>query len=473
MPGLKEYIQTYRDKPVLVFGMGITGLSVIKALKKAGANIVAGDDQPDSIEKLEKLGVEILKSDETDFSRFAFLLLSPGVPLTHPEPHPVVKKAKQAGLEVFGDIELWHRAGHKCKTIGITGTNGKSTTTSLIHHILKECGVDTVFGGNIGNPVFDMKTPGKDGYAVLELSSFQIDLCSTFRPDVAVLLNLSSDHLDRHGSMENYASAKERLMEVTEEEGEYFGIIDIDDEFTQKICERTKETGKRRVTATSTLKMPEKGIYVHDNIMIDNTGSAQKEVGSLKEIKSLKGVHNHQNAACAYAVAKNIGLETEQIFGAIETYPGLQHRQYLVRVINGVAYVNDSKATNAAASAMALSCRNNIYWIVGGRKKESGLEGLQGFTNNIKHAFLIGESSDEFAKWFETYGVDFTRCFTLENAVMKAHDMAQDNRGQPGGAGYVMLSPACASFDQYRNFEDRGKHFTELIENLTEEVSHT
>lgn len=463
MAGLKTYIESFEGKPVLVYGMGRTGISSVKALKKAGAQVVAGDDSPDFPENLKMPDVGILQPDE-DFSRFAFLLLSPGVPYTHPQPHRVVKAAQGAGIEVIGDIELWHRANPGIKTIGITGTNGKSTTTSLTHHILQTCGVKAAFGGNIGNPVFEMKKPGKDGAAVLELSSFQIDLCPSFRPDIAVLLNLSSDHIDRHGSMENYAAVKERLME-----GTGTGIVDIDDEYTRAIYERAVERGERRMIAVSTLKTPAGGVYVKDGVLYDAMDGDPFSVGDLKEIRALQGAHNHQNAACSYAAVRLWGVDPGAIYGALQTYPGLQHRQYLVRAINGVAYLNDSKATNAAASAMALSCRQNIYWIVGGRQKDGGLEGLQPFTGRIKHAFLIGESADDFAKWFDTYGVAYTRSFTLDNAVEQAHSMAQDNRGQPGGAGVVLLSPACASFDQYKSFEDRGAHFTRLVEALPEE----
>ncbi|MCB1782438.1 MAG: UDP-N-acetylmuramoyl-L-alanine--D-glutamate ligase [Alphaproteobacteria bacterium] len=471
MTGLKAFVETLKGKPVAVFGMGITGLSVVKALKKAGAKIVAGDDHPESVETLKKLNIEILGNiEDRDFSKFAFLLLSPGVPLTHPQPHPVVSAAQEAGIEVIGDVELWHRCYPDVKTIGITGTNGKSTTTSLTHHILKEGGLKTVFGGNIGNPVFEMKVPAKEGVVVLELSSFQIDLCPEFRPDIAILLNLTPDHIDRHGTMENYAAVKARLLEGTKGERTLTGIIDVEDTLTQKIYEAALETGARRLLPVSTAKVLESGIYVQEGVLYDATGEGILKVGDLEEIKSLKGLHNHQNAACAYAAARAAGMAPLDIFAAMQSYPGLQHRQFLVRTINGVAYVNDSKATNAAASAMALACRQNIYWIVGGRKKETGLDGLEIFASNIKHAFLIGESSEDFAKWFETYGVDFTRCFTLENAILKAHAIAQENRGQPGGAGSVLLSPACASFDQYKNFEHRGDHFTDLVEKLTEEV---
>ena len=465
MTGLSSYIRNFGDKPVLVYGMGVTGVSVVRELMKAGVQIVAGDDSEQALDSLKKLGVEILGEDE-DFSRFAFLLLSPGVPLTHPEPHRVVLSAQDVGLEIIGDVELWARTSPACKTIGITGTNGKSTTTSLIHHILKTCGVDTAFGGNIGNPVFEMEGPGEGGVSALELSSFQIDLCPTFRPDISVLLNLSPDHIDRHGSMAHYAEVKGRLME-----GPGIGVVDIDDEHTLAIYEAAKEQGVRQMIAVSTLKALEGGVYVKDGFLYDHRDDDVITVGDLSEIKTLKGNHNHLNAACSYAASCVVGLEPADIYAAMQDFPGLQHRQFLTRTINGVGYINDSKATNAAASAMALACQQNIYWIVGGKPKETGLAGLEGFTDKIKHAFLIGESSDDFAKWFQSYGVDFSRCFTLENALVKAHKLAQENRGQPGGTGVVLLSPACASFDQYKNFEDRGAHFTDLVNDLPEEVS--
>jgi UDP-N-acetylmuramoylalanine--D-glutamate ligase len=468
---LKEFAKSIGNKPVLVFGLGRTGVSLLKALTKAGIKVVIGDDKPESIAALEGPGIDVLKDYDGDFSKYALLLLSPGVPLTHPEPHRVVQRAKEAGVEVIGDVEFFFRYAPACRTIGVTGTNGKSTTVSLLEHILKTCKKSVELAGNIGRPVFDIKKPKPETVIVLELSSFQIDLCPTFRPDVSVVLNVTPDHLDRHGTIEDYAAVKERLLQPPSSGHPGGAIIAIDDHYTKEMRARAAALASRKIIDVSTLAEPAAGsVYVKDGILFDHTGDILMEVGNLNDILTLMGAHNHQNAATAYAAARSCGLAMEEIFAAMRSFPGLQHRQYLIRTINGVSYVNDSKATNAAAAAMALACRSHIYWIVGGRKKKNGLEGLEEFFPRIKHAFLIGEATEDFAHWFDKYGMEYTKAYTLEHAVDRAHQMAQDNRGQPGGAGLVLLSPACASFDQFKSFEDRGERFLSLVNDLNEDL---
>ena len=373
------------------------------------------------------------------------LVLSPGIPLTHPQPHEVVSKAEKAGLEIICDIELFFRIHPGLKSVGITGTNGKSTTVSLLSHILSEAGIKNALGGNIGTAIFDLKVGGKakPEWMILELSSYQIDLCPNFRPDISAVLNITPDHIDRHGSVENYAAVKERIFEPKQGETPGVAIICNDDEYTKEMLIRAKATNAREIIEVSYQAAP--------------------------NVNTLKGDHNIQNMACASAAAEKIGLSQQQIQKGIESFPGLNHRQYLVRTINGVGYVNDSKATNAASVATALECQNNVYWIVGGRKKKTGLAGLEKFFDHINHAFLIGETTEEFTEWFNQYGIEYSRCYTLENAVGQAHAMAQAGRGKPGGTGVVLLSPACASFDQYESFEKRGEHFSELVEGLTED----
>ncbi|MCB1680714.1 MAG: UDP-N-acetylmuramoyl-L-alanine--D-glutamate ligase [Alphaproteobacteria bacterium] len=469
MVKLNAYVKSLPKKKVLVYGLGKSGLAALKALKRAGAEVVAGDDNSEALQEARKLKVNTLDDGRKDFSEFAFVVLSPGVPFTHPEPHRIVKAAQSAGIEVIGDIELFYRSGVTGKTIGVTGTNGKSTTVSLIHHILKECGKKTVLGGNIGVPVLDLKVPAGECYTVLEMSSYQIDLCPTFRPDISVVINVTSDHLDRHGGIESYAGVKQKLVDDAQSGfGGGTAVICADDEYTRKILDAVREKGLRKVIPVSASTKQEGGIYVTGNKLIDAISGPVVEVGDMTELKSLRGRHNHQNAMCSYAVARVVGLSPAQIFEAMKSFEGLQHRQYLVRTINGVSYVNDSKATNPEAAAMALSCHNNIYWIVGGRKKDAGLNSLEIFADRIRHAFLIGESTDEFVPWMDKYGIAYTKSRKLVSALRSAHIMAQDSRGQPGGAGVVLLSPACASFDQFKSFEDRGKKFTRLVQRLGE-----
>jgi UDP-N-acetylmuramoylalanine--D-glutamate ligase len=464
MIDVTPFVKTLNGKPVAVFGLGLSGLSTAKALKAAGAKVVAWDDNEESRLKASEAGIELSSFAETDFKNFACLVLAPGIPLTHPEPHPVAAQAIEAGIEIVGDLEIFHRAAHGRKTVGITGTNGKSTTTALVTHILKESGVDAIMGGNIGKPVFDIDLPGPGGVIVLEVSSYQMDLCPTFRPDISVLLNITPDHLDRHGSLEGYATAKERIFE-----GEGVAVCNTDDTPSQMAYERVVKSGVRKAISLS-LKKQASGVFVDGVKLYDAVDQEAVEVASLSDITTLPGSHNHQNAAAAYAVCKSLGLSPEQIVAGMKTYPGLPHRQFITRVINGIAYVNDSKATNAEAMVRALACYGNIYLIAGGRAKEGGLAGIESYIDKIRHVFLIGESVDDFAKYLGNVGIPHTMSRTLDVAVLEAHTMAQAGRGQPGGAGTVLLSPACASWDQFRSFEHRGDTFAQLVNALSEEA---
>lgn len=466
MSALESFVKKLGKKPILVYGLGRSGMATTKALVKAGANVVAGDDCPDSVAAAKKNGAVPFDDANYDMNNYAFLVLSPGIPLTHPKPHSIVEKARAAELEIICDIELFSRVYPDIKTIGVTGTNGKSTTSSLITHVINHCGGKAVLGGNIGTPVFDLKKVDEKTWMVLEVSSFQIDLCPLYRPDISLLLNLTPDHIDRHGSMENYCAVKERLAEPREGSEKNLAVICTDDQYMSKIFSRALDAQQRKVIEVSTEKVLDEGVYVQDEMLIDVLRGAENTVGDVSTLPNLKGIHNYQNAACAYAVCVQIGLAPDPVWKAMYDFPGLNHRQFLVRTINGVTYVNDSKATNAASTAVALGCRNNIYWIVGGRKKKTGLDGLEEFFPTIKHAFLIGEATEDFADWFEKYGIEFSRCYELDRAVTMAHEMAQKNRGQPGGAGVVLLSPACASFDQFSSFEDRGDQFAKLVEAL-------
>ncbi len=468
MNALETFVSSLHGKPVLIYGLGRSGMATAKTLKGAGANVVLGDDSDDNVQKAKDLGFDLLTKTKYQISDYAFLVLSPGIPFTHPRPHNIVEQANAADLEIVCDIELFTRIYPDANTIGVTGTNGKSTTSALIHHVLQESGTKTSLGGNIGTPVFSMKQPDSETWIVLEISSFQIDLCPTFRPDISILLNLTPDHIDRHGTMENYCDVKEKLSEISKDSGHNTAIICTDDTYTQKIHTRAKDLELRKIIEVSAERAVSPGVYVENDTLWSALGGEPESIGVVTQFLNLKGGHNHQNITSAYAALREVGLESEQIFKYIENFPGLNHRQFLVRTMNGVTYINDSKATNAASAAVALGCRDNVYWIVGGRQKKNGLDGLEEFFPRIKHAFLIGESTEDFAAWLDKYGMEYTRCYDLQKAVKAAHDMAQKNRGQPGGAGVVLLSPACASFDQFSSFEDRGDEFAELVGSLEE-----
>jgi UDP-N-acetylmuramoylalanine--D-glutamate ligase len=464
MIDLTRYKETLDGKPVAVLGLGLSGMASVVALRAAGIEVTAWDDREESRNAAATLGAQIENLSLIDLSGFAHLVLAPGIALHFPEPHPAVLRAREAGIEIIGDVEILHRCGHGIKTIGITGTNGKSTTTALIGHILNRCGVDAVTCGNIGRAVLDIDLPKmQSGVIVLELSSYQLDLCASFAPDIAVHMNLTPDHIDRHGDLAGYIAAKMRIFNGAGE-----AVIGVDDAPSLKMLENVETAQTRRVHPVSSGKVLTHGVYVHHNVLFDAMHGAAVEIGNVHALKTLNGTHNQQNIAAAYAVARLMGLAPQVILKSLETYPGLPHRMFNVRHINGVGYIDDSKATNADAAGKALACHKNIYWIVGGRAKEGGLEGLEPLMDRIAHAFVIGEAADEFCRWLKNHGVAHTRSETLPRAVADSHYQAQGNRGLPGGDGVVLLSPACASFDQFKSFEHRGQVFADLVNALDE-----
>lgn len=461
----KVFVESLNGKPLAVFGLGVSGLPTVKALVKGGAKIVAWDDNEESRASAQEVGAEIRDLTSEDFSQFAALVLSPGVPLHFPEPHDVVKKARAAEIEILGDLEILHRCRHGRKVIGITGTNGKSTTTALIGHVLQSTGMSCAVGGNIGTAALSLDLPDPNGFIVLEISSYQMDLSPTFRPDISILLNITPDHLDRHGSLEGYTFAKQRIFE-----GSGVAVCGVDDAPSQGVADSVMNAGERVLVPISVLKEVKHGVYALNGKLFDASGDEAKEIADLSGIPTLRGAHNHQNICAAYVACRSAGLDAETVLTHVKTYPGLPHRQYPVRTVNGVAYINDSKATNAEAASKAIGSFNNIYLIAGGRPKEGGLEGLQPLLDRIRHVYLIGEAADDFGKWLDKNGVESTQCGTIDIAVIEAHAAAQMARGEPGGAGTVLLSPACASWDQFRSYEHRGDVFAEIVNNLSVET---
>lgn len=461
----KPFVDTLDGKPVAVLGLGLSGLATAKALKAGGAQVVGWDDTEETRDRAESEGITIFDFPFGGLDGYAALVMTPGIPLYFPEPHPAVARAREANIEILGDIEILHRAHHGRKTIGITGTNGKSTTTALIAHILNTLKKRAILGGNIGKPAMSLDLRAGDDTLVLEISSYQMDLCPTFRPDIAVLLNITPDHLDRHGTLDNYAKAKEQMME-----GIGVAIIGIDDAPTHEIYDRLLTSAQRKVIPVSVTKDIAGGVYIKDGHLIDATGDMAITVGLVSDIAALPGPHNLQNLCAAYAACKAAGMFGEDIILAARAYPGLAHRQQILRVINGAAYINDSKATNIEAALKAIACYNNIYLIAGGQPKSGGLSGIETLADHIRHVFLIGEAAEDFAKYLKKVGIDHTISHSLDVAVLEAHKRVQSHRGAPGGAGTLLLSPACASWDQFRSFEHRGDVFAALVHELSEDV---
>jgi UDP-N-acetylmuramoylalanine--D-glutamate ligase len=453
-------VTTFAGKRVAVFGLGSSGVLAARALKQGGADVYAFDDDDKKIAAAQAAGLKTQDLRDLEWKGVAALVLAPGVPLTHPEPHWSVSLARKANVAVIGDIELFcqerAKSGRDCPLIAITGTNGKSTTTALTAHLLTESGRDTQMGGNIGVPVLALE-PFKPGRAyVLEVSSYQIDLAPSLKPTIGILLNVSEDHIDRHGSIENYAAIKERLPAKVERGGT--AVIDVDDAYTRAAAERIARAGKNivRVSVVSTLA---DGYYAQGSRILHAVGGKVNVVAELAGIGSLRGVHNAQNAACALATCVALGIELPAIQEGLRSFPGLAHRMQQVGRKGNVLFVNDSKATNTDSAAKALASYPDIYWIAGGRAKTGGINSLAEYFPRIRKAYLIGEAAEEFAKTLEgrvPYEIDRILAAAVDAAT---RDAAASGLKEP----VVLLSPACASFDQYPNFEVRGKAFTDTV----------
>ncbi|MBI1179755.1 MAG: UDP-N-acetylmuramoyl-L-alanine--D-glutamate ligase [Alphaproteobacteria bacterium] len=453
-------VPSYRDRDVAVFGLARSGIAAARALASGGARVSVWDDSDASRRAAADEGLALGDPAGLDWRREAALVLSPGVPLTHPTPHPVVALARDAGCPILGDIDLFAQAektlpAHSVAVV--TGTNGKSTTTALLAHLVAACGGHSVACGNIGQPILDLEPLPDGGVYVIEMSSYQIDLTHALRPEVAILLNITPDHLDRHGGMANYVAVKRRIFDWQDARG--VAVIGVDDEYGQEAVDRLAARG-RNVVPVTVAGRSDVGVSVQDARLYDSAISPSEPVCSLDGIESLRGRHNWQNAAAAYAAARALGFAPDAIAEALRSFPGLAHRMELVATVRGVRYVNDSKATNADATARALDSFERVRWIAGGRAKEGGIESLRPWFPRVVRAYLIGEAQEAFAAVLERAGVAVERCGTMERAVAAA---ARDAHADD----VVLLSPACASFDQYRNFEIRGDHFRALVSGLT------
>ncbi len=456
-------VTTFAGRKVAVFGLGGSGLVSASALLAGGANVVAFDDDAASVAKANAAGIPTADLRQADWTKIAALVLAPGVPLTHPAPHWAVVLAQQAGVETIGDIELFCRERARLEPaapfIAITGTNGKSTTTALVAHLAAAAGLDAQLGGNIGTAILSLAPPAAGRVHVIECSSYQIDLAPSLDPSIGILINLSADHLDRHGTMENYAAVKERLVAGVPRHGT--AIIGIDDEWCQNIAVRLAQS-RKHVVRISVRRKLSNGIFVEDGRIMRAAGGGASLTAELGGVGSLRGLHNAQNAACAAAAALALGLEPAAIQQGLRSFPGLAHRMEEVARSGAVLFVNDSKATNADSAAQALACFHDIFWIAGGKPKTGGIESLRSFFPRIRKAYLIGEAADEFAATLGT-AISHQIDGTLDRAVAAA---ARDAQASSAREPVVLLSPACASFDQYRNFEVRGDAFRDLVRAL-------
>jgi UDP-N-acetylmuramoylalanine--D-glutamate ligase len=463
-------VTTFAGREVAVFGLGASGRSTCRALLAGGARVAAWDDGEAVRGAAGAEGMRIVDLAHADWGDFAALVLAPGVPLTHPEPHWTVKQARDAGIEVIGDIELFFRERARLapasQVVCITGTNGKSTTTALITHTLKAAGADVQMGGNIGVPVLDLAPLEAKRIYLLEMSTFQIDLTPSLAPTIGVLLNLSPDHLDRHGTMEHYAAIKERLVARSDA-----AAIGIDDPFSAAIASRASAKGVPVSYICTGPGLSGSDAVFHaqnERLQFSSNDSRPEDVGSLDGIGSLRGRHNMQNALAALAVASRAlpHVPKADHVAAFRSFPGLPHRMEEVGRKGNVLFINDSKATNADSAEKALtSWPRDIYWIAGGLPKEGGISSLvpDPCFGRVARAYLIGAAAEGFAKTLEPY-VPYEISGTLDRALAAA---ARDaGKRHASSEPVVLLSPACASYDQFKSYGHRGDVFRALVADL-------
>ena len=453
-------LSSHSGRTIALMGLGKSGLATARRLRDAGAKVLAWDDSEIARQNAADAGIPISNLMCENWAEIDYLILSPGIPHTHPKPHAAATAAKKAGKKIIGDIELMIRANNKARVVAITGTNGKSTTTALIGHILKSAGIETGIGGNLGTPALDLPSLNTNGVYVLELSSYQLELTPSLCPQVAILLNISPDHLERHGGLEGYINAKSLIFR--NQSADDTTLIGIDEVIGKNLYDDVIASNEQQAIPFSGYQQAQGGIFAVDRVLYDDRNHRKQPIVSLHGSNNLPGNHNVQNAAAAAGTALTLGLATNIIADSIHSFPGLAHRQQLAAIIDGVRYVNDSKATNVDAASRALQSYKKIYWIAGGLAKEGGLDGLLDKIGAVRHAFLIGEAEREFEKALSEK-IPVTCCGKMETAIYAAHKLSH-REGLSNAV--VLLSPACASWDQYRSFEERGSEFCRLTAQL-------
>ncbi len=449
---------------IAVFGLARSGLACARAAKKGGADVVVYDGNASAVEAAQSEGfIYADLSKDKAWEGVDQLIVSPGIPHLYPAQNPIIRKAMEQGIRVDNDISLFFQEIHESyqgaenppRIFAITGSNGKSTTTALLFHALEALGYPAQMGGNIGRGVFDLNAPRKGEIYVLELSSYQTDLALTLTPDVAIFTNLSNDHLDRHAGMGGYLAAKARLFTQSLPRS----IIGIEESEGLYLENRLQALGAR-VTPVSISGKPmgrKQFIHVKKGFLAEwNKG---KQVGSidLRQYSALPGAHNWQNIACVYGALRTLNRAPKDIEKAISSFGGLAHRSQVIGEKDGVVFVNDSKATNADATANALKSFENIHWIVGGRAKDGGIEMLKEFLPRVKQAYVIGEAADEFSTSLGDH--PHQKTVTIEGALKAIKPNLEEG-------DVVLLSPAAASFDQYSDFEERGEDYISLVKSI-------
>lgn len=441
--------EKFKDKTYLVLGLGITGIGAVKALSKSGAKVYGWDDSPEKVSqgKQESEGLAIFTHPkELNWQEIDALILSPGIPTNGERKHPVVSLAEGLQKPIMTDIDLLYLAYPNAKYIGITGTNGKSTTTALVGHILKNHGYDAQVGGNIGKSVLEFTPADENTFYVIETSSYQLEILKDAKFDVCIFLNITPDHLDRHLNFENYFQAKAKIFEHQKRDG--ISIINIDIPELQLV----------RASLLNCISFSTSNSDADVSFIGSSLNDIQKGFSvDLSSLSNLPGEHNKENIQAAYCACKLYNISPKEIIESVRSFEGLPHRMQKIHECRDIQFINDSKASNSVSTEKALQCFKNIHWIVGGLPKSEGLANLsKDLLPNVKTAYLIGEAEDNFAKFMDAAGVKYKKCGNLNNAILniKENATAGDN---------VLLSPACASFDQFKNFEHRGEVFCKLV----------
>ena len=461
-------VKGYEGKRVAVLGLGRSGLATARALVEGGATPLCWDDNPEARARAEAEGFTCQDlAKQGAFADVAALIVSPGIPHLYPAPNPVIAAAWAAGVPVDNDIGLffrsfatrdWDNFDSTPRVVAVTGSNGKSTTSALIHHVLNTSGYKTQLAGNIGRSALDLDPAENGDVVVLELSSYQTELARALTPDIAVFTNLSPDHLDRHAGMGGYFAAKRRLFAEGGPDRAVIGIDEVEGQFlANQLSMGLSDDRVIPISVQQKLTGPGWQVFVKKGFLSEYRKGRQAGSIDLRPIKGLPGTHNHQNAAAAYAVCRSLGLAPRVIEAGFASFGGLPHRSQVVAEIGGVTYVNDSKATNVDAARMALAAFTRIRWICGGLEKEGGLGDLADHAGEVVKAYVIGREAAAFA--MQLKGVETEVCTTMEAAVARASEEAEAGET-------VLLAPAAASFDQYDSFEKRGDDFIRLVNGL-------
>lgn len=459
-------ISSLKNAHVGVFGLGVSGLATCEALIASGAHVYSWDENKAAREKTANTEYRCEHPKQWPWDAMEYVVVSPGVPLTHPKPHAIVRKARASNIPVVGDVELFARAiaeieeSERPRIVAVTGSNGKSTTSALIAHILRSVGENAQLGGNIGEAVLSLAAPVSSTIYVLELSSFQLDLTYSLAADVSVLLNITPDHIDRHGTLGAYVEAKKRIFR--NQSPSNLAVLGVDDEYSEAICTALKAAGAQGIAPISAQSTLGEGAYALGGSLYYNLDGKTIEAGELSGAKALCGSHNHQNASAALVTCQKLGVAPAVSVNAMERFEGLPHRMEIIAVEGYPNFINDSKATNAGAAMRALAAFDDVFWIAGGRAKSDGAIPLRNSLGNVRRAYLFGEAADLFAQQLEGL-VSIVLCENLDVAIQNAlTDATASDAKQP----VILFSPACASYDQYRNFEERGDAFRACVEEL-------